>query len=263
MVGLASLASQRFGQGIAGLISGFPVIAASVSAILLWSAPLEKVQAIAHASYTSVPAAFAYTLAFAWCAHALHQRGQSPRWWQCLLAATVAFLSIGIALWIFRGPAWIHAVFALACPLITLALMPKASDQQPFNFAIPKLELLLRMLIAFAMAFALTWGTEHFPASWSGLILVWPVTGCVLPCFTVALYGAPATVQLLRGFTNGLLGFTMFFVAFAYLMQWGVRAGIAFLLAMLLAAISAYALWKTRQARRATPPTIPVAPPSM
>ncbi len=253
MVGLVSLLSQRFGQGVAGLLSGLPVIAATVTAVLMLEAPRESVAAIAHASYAAIPAAFAYTLAFSWVARWIEPRHPGPQaaWLLCLGGAALAFFVVGFglqALPIGHAP---RLLIALASPLLTLALMPRQPGQAPIAFRIPRVELGLRMAFAFLMAMVLMWSATRLSPAASGLVLAWPITGCVLPCFTIALYGSPATLQLLKGFANGLFGFTCFFAALASLLDAGLAAGPAFVLSLLAALAGAWVLLQLRRQRAA------------
>lgn len=252
MVGLVSLASQRFGQGLAGLLSGLPVIAATVTAVLMFDASRDKVQAIAHASYAAIPASFAYTLAFAWTAHLIRHKSLSANgsWWSCLGTAALAFFAVGLGLQALALPHFTALLLALASPIIVLMLMPRLQTAAPITFQIPRTELFLRMLIAFLMAFVLLASTERLSPSLSGLVLAWPITGCVLPCFTVALYGADATVQLLKGFATGLLGFTSFFAALAWLLGTAMSPWSAYLLSLLVALAAAWSLLQLRSVGR-------------
>lgn len=248
MVGLVSLASQRFGQGLAGLLSGLPVIAATVTAVLMLDASRDKVQAIAHASYAAIPASFAYTLAFAWVAFLIRHKplGAHRAWGICLAAAALVFFAIGLLLQTLAISHGVALVVALASPLITLALMPRPAVAAPITFQIPRTELFLRMFFAFVMACVLLASTERLSPAWSGLVLAWPITGCVLPCFTVALYGSDATIQLLKGFATGLLGFTVFFVTLAFLLDTKVSGWSAYGLSLLAALAAAWTLLQLR-----------------
>jgi hypothetical protein len=64
-----------------------------------------------------------------------------------------------------------------------------------------------------------------------------PVTGSIMPPFTLALYGSDALARLIRGFVAGLFGFTAFFFVVAVaVVPMGVTAGFA---AAILAALGA------------------------
>ena len=66
-----------------------------------------------------------------------------------------------------------------------------------------------------------------------------PITGSIMPPFTLALYGADSVARLTRGFVVGLTGFTTFFLVVALAaIPWGITA--AFVAAVLgaLAAVT-------------------------
>ena len=80
---------------------------------------------------------------------------------------------------------------------------------------IPAVELRLRLAAAFALAVVILWSAETFGAVVSGVLLSVPVTGSIMPPFTLALYGPDAVARLARGFVAGLIGFTAFFFVVA------------------------------------------------
>jgi hypothetical protein len=85
----------------------------------------------------------------------------------------------------------------------------------------------------------------------SGVLLSLPITGSIMPPFTLALYGADALARLLRGFVVGLSGFTAFFLVVALAAPaWGVAAAFA----TAVAAAMATALAVGRLPRRGSGP---------
>jgi hypothetical protein len=98
--------------------------------------------------------------------------------------------------------------------------------------AIPRLELYLRLVAAVALAAFIFWSAPRFGPVVSGILLSLPITGSIMPPFTLALYGPGALAGLLRGFVVGLAGFGTFFCIVAgALARWGV--GLAFSAAVL------------------------------
>jgi hypothetical protein len=72
----------------------------------------------------------------------------------------------------------------------------------------------------------------------SGVLLSLPITGAIMPPFTLALYGTDALARLLRGFVVGLSGFTAFFFVLALaLPAWGVTSAFAAAVATALSAV--------------------------
>jgi hypothetical protein len=89
------------------------------------------------------------------------------------------------------------------------------------------------------------------PAAWVGLLLALPITGSVLPAFTLPRHGTAATVALIRGFLRGLLGFVSFFLTLSLVLD-RATPGTAYIAAWAAALLVALALyfWQERLARR-------------
>jgi hypothetical protein len=101
-----------------------------------------------------------------------------------------------------------------------------------------------------AMAATIILGADTLPTAISGILLAVPITGTVLPCFTLPRYGAAATVSLMSGFLQGLHGFTAFFLALYWaLPRMGSAAAFCVALAAALAmaiAVQAARRWSRR-----------------
>jgi len=101
------------------------------------------------------------------------------------------------------------------------------------------MELRLRVAAAFALAAAILWSAPILGPVASGVLLSMPITGSILPPFTLALYGHDALARLARGFVVGLSGFTAFFlVVAAALPAWGIGAAFIAAVAAALAGVA-------------------------
>lgn len=202
---LSTLAARRWGHRIGGAVAGMPMIAAPIVAVLLIDQGPDQVRAIALGTLACLPAAILHIVSFA--------RGAALWPWQaCLVIALVVYGAAGALLAGLQLPAPAVCLLALAAPAIGLRLAPRAAAL-PGPVSVPQGELLLRVGAAVAMAAAVILGAGVFPPEVSGLLLAVPITGTVLPCFTLPRYGAAATASLLAGFVHGLHGFAAFFVA--------------------------------------------------
>jgi len=72
-----------------------------------------------------------------------------------------------------------------------------------------------RMVIPVALAGLILWSAPIFGPTVSGVLLSLPITGSIMPPFTLALYGPGALTRLIRGFVVGLTGFSSFFLVVA------------------------------------------------
>ena len=134
-----------------------------------------------------------------------------------------------------------HLLVALAVLALGGVAMPRLRIA-PGAVDIPHAELACRVAAALLVAWAIIRSAGVAPAALSGLLLAVPITGNVLPCFTLPRYGAAATVALLRGFVRGLSGFGAFFVTL-YLGLAAWPAGVAYAAAWIAALVVASALY--------------------
>ncbi len=242
---LSSLAARRGGHGLAGLVTGMPMIIGPILGLVLIDHGPTVTANVTWATITCFPATPLHALVFS---HAARRFS----WPVCLLLATLAFLLAACALsWLALPHGWAAALAAVS-PSLALALMPRrsvtllealgpnpTSPEAPTVVQIPANEVFFRIAAAVAMAAAILLGADYFPVFVSGLLLAIPIAGAVLPCFTLPRYGHAATVNLLKGFARGLNGFCAFCVALAVLLTL-VNPAAAFFLALCMAAAAAW-----------------------
>jgi hypothetical protein len=237
---LSSLVARRFGHGIGGTLAGMPMIAGPIMGFVLLQTGVAEVRAIALATLVCLPATVAHLIAFAW---------SSTRWpWPVsLLLANLAFFGLGALLPMLPLPPALSCVLALAVLAIGGTLMPRLPIARG-SVDIPQLELACRVVVAMAVAWLIIRSAGVVPAAVSGLLLAVPITGNVLPCFTLPRYGTAATVALLRGFVRGLSGFGAFFVTlYLGLAVWSAGAAYAAAWLAALAAAAGHYAWQHRQ----------------
>ncbi len=237
---LATLAARRFGHGVAGLLSGFPVIAGPIIFALMFELAAVEIEGVARATLAACPAAIAHIVTFAWLSRRFS-------WGACLVGAAVAFVAVGAVTTAAWMPGAVQIALAIAGPFVALRLMPRVHAVMG-AVPVPRLEIVMRLVATFVLAAAVLLSAQHVPAAISGLLLAWPISGSILPSFTLPVHGHAATVTLLRGFAIGLVGFVSFFVALVALLVAGVPKFVAFVVA---AGVSAGAGWLVHRARAA------------
>jgi hypothetical protein len=252
---LSSLAAKRGGHGLAGLVTGMPMIIGPILGLVLMDHGPGVTQKIAWATITCFPATPLHALVFS---HAARRCS----WPVCLMLATLVFLFAASFLsWLALPPGW-AAGLALVSPSLALACMPQTSlhtsgppgqDSKGLGTAIavqiPASEVFYRIAAAVAMAAAILLGADYFPVFVSGLLLAIPIAGAVLPSFTLPRYGHVATVNLLKGFARGLNGFCVFCIVLALLLN-VVDPVASFVLALCAAAAAAWLFKRRAQTRQ-------------
>lgn len=230
LIGGASLVGKHYGPVLAGVLSGLPVITGPILAVL-W---LEQ-----GAQYTAqvawmLPVGLVPLAAYLWV---FFRVSQHRGWLLSLCVGWAVFLLIALLCSALAGRYWLLVGIAIAAIIgVGIALPRSTAVHEPPT--LPRVELLARILAAFALVFVLTSATSWLGAEWTGLLAAFPVAGSVMPAFTLANSGSVATLRLLRGFVSGLLGLAGFSLSLALLLPvWG---GFSFLPAVLLALVLAW-----------------------
>jgi hypothetical protein len=242
-VWVASVAARRWGHAVSGYLGGLPMIGGPITLYLAIDYGPHFAARSATFTLAAILGQAAHLLAFS---HA----GRFGRWPLALAAGWASFLAVALA--VVRASPSPPLALALALAGLAAAWLwlprPRGAAPPP---AIPPAELRLRLVAAFVLAAAILAAARAFGPVVSGVMLSLPVTGSIMPPFTLALYGPDALAGLLRGFVVGLSGFAaFFFVLAAALAPLGVVAGFAAAVAGALAAVFAVA----RLARRGRKP---------
>jgi len=230
---LATLAARRWGHTVSGYLGGMPLIGGPITLFIAMDHGAGFAARSATFTLAAILGQGAHLLAFSHAA-----RAGAP-WPLALLAGWSAFaLAASASAWLEPGPAaaFVLAVAGLAAAWLFLPRPREAS----IPARIPPIEMRLRLAAAFVLAAAILWAADTFGPVASGILLSVPVTGSIMPPFTLALYGPDSVARLTRGFVVGLTGFTTFFLVVAVAtVPWGIAA--AFLAAVVgaLAAVMA------------------------
>ena len=207
-VWLASLAARRWGHSVSGYLGGMPLIGGPITFFL----------AMDHgAEFGARSATFTLAAVAAQAAHLVTYGAvgtQRKRWAMALLAGWTAFAVVASIVSRF---AWVAPAAGLAAAIGLASawrVLPRFTGVAALP-AVPRIELYLRLAAAVALAAFIFWGAARFGPVVSGILLSLPVTGSIMPPFTLALYGPDAVARLLRGFVIGLSGFSTFFFVVA------------------------------------------------
>ena len=230
-VWLASLAARRWGHAVSGYLGGLPLIGGPITFFLAVDLGVEFAARSALFTLAAIVGQAAHLLAFA---HVGRRRG----WVAALAAGWAAFALVGLAL----AALPLRPLPAVAAALAALAAawrwLPPVSGA-PSLPLVPPAELRLRLVAAFALAALILLAAPVFGPVASGILLSLPITGSIMPPFTLALYGAGAVARLTRGFVVGLSGFTAFFFVVAVTLgAWPVAASFAAAVAAALVAVA-------------------------
>ncbi|HUP30137.1 MAG TPA: hypothetical protein VM122_08190 [Usitatibacter sp.] len=229
-VWLASLAARRWGHKVSGYLGGMPLIGGPITLFL----------ALDHGEeFAARSALFTLAAIAAQATHLMllgHVGRRTGSWIAALLAGWCGFAVMALAVvQVPLSPA-IGLVLALAGLAAAWRWLPRYRGLASLP-GIPPLELRLRLAAAFLLAGFILWSAPIFGPVVSGVLLSLPITGSIMPPFTLALYGADALARLLRGFVVGLSGFAaFFFVVASATPAWGIAGAFTAAVASAMAA---------------------------
>jgi hypothetical protein len=228
-VWLASLAARKWGHSVSGYLGGFPLIAG----------PLTLYLALDHGTeFASHAATVTLAVVFAQSAHlmAFSHLAKRHRWPMALAGGWISFACVAVAVSLLPLDPSVALLLAALGLGAAWRFLPHPRENAPPP-AVPPLELQLRLVAAVVLAIVVMWGAALFGPVVSGVLLSMPITGSVMPPFTLALYGADAVARLTRGFVVGLCGFSSFFFTIAAgIVPMGIAAGLVTAIVVALAA---------------------------
>ncbi len=203
VVWLASLAARRWGHTVSGYLGGLPLIGGPITLYLALDHGAQFAAQSAVVTLAAIVGQAAHLTLFTYM-------GRRARWPVALLAGWTGFAvaAIGVAL-LPLTPAIALALAALSLAA-ALRAIERPQDEASLP-AVPPVELRLRLAAALVLAIVILAGAQEFGPVVSGVLLSVPVTGSIMPPFTLALYGPGALARLARGFVAGLSGFSAFF----------------------------------------------------
>lgn len=227
LVGGSTLAARRWGHGVGGVLSAFPLI---VGPVLLLAAERHGARFAAQAAGATLLGLVAlagFVLVYA-------RMSARTGWLPTLLIAWTAAAALGVA----AGRLEVGLLGACACAAGATAgaravLPAPARAVRPRG--LPAWDLPLRMALTAALILLLTAAANRFGPVAAGALSALPALASVLAASTHRRHGRDALLELLRGTVDGMAGFAVFCAVVGVLVD---RAGTApaFLLAFLAGA---------------------------
>jgi hypothetical protein len=245
LIGGASYAGRRWGEGIGGWLVGLPLTSAPVAFFLALDQDAAFVAAFAHGSLLGVVAETMFALGYGLAA----ARGPWPLGVAAgtlmFALATVAVADVGLGLVI---------LFLIGNAVLALALFafPRGSPA-PAVRPRPQWDIPARMLVATLLVLGLTQAAPALGARLAGIFSSFPVFASTLAVFAHRQQDAGAAVSVLRGLLFGLFGYTGFFLALGLAIE---PAGLApaFTAAILVnLSVQGLTLWVLRRPRTGAP----------
>ena len=228
LIYLVTLAGRRWGPGVAGWLSAFPIVAGPILFVLCIEQGAAFAASAAEGTLLAVGAILVFSLVYAW----------ASGWCKVAGSMALALLAWGAAVAALRSlPLPLPGASMLVwCALLVAARLFPAVPQAPAPAAalVPEArrsDLPWRMLAGAVLVLAVSTAAARLGARLSGFFAMFPVMGTVLVGFAHAGRGRADAVALLRGMVTGYVGFSVFCVVLAAQLREGA-VGSAFALAL-------------------------------
>ena len=206
LIGLAVLATRRWGPFVGGCIAGLPSISGPVSLFIALERGAPFAAAVAYNALLGVGAVGLFTLTYAWMA-------QRRPWYVALALAQGVFFAVGFVVGLLPHSMVLAVLVGLGGPPVTLWCMPRVPADMPVaprphtRWLVP-----VQMLLGAVLVGGITETAALLGAQWSGVMAFYPVMISILAPFCHATLGPHAARQLLAGLMTGFVGGTSFTV---------------------------------------------------
>jgi uncharacterized membrane protein (GlpM family) len=201
LIGGITLAGRRWGPGVAGWLSAFPVLAAPILLFLALEQGISFAAAAARGTLLAVLAILVFGISYSWTAVRFPWKFSLVVAFGCYACAVVCLLL------------WKPSV-VVAAPVVLLALVIA-------GFVFPVLpvgaasgfrsnDLVWRMLAGAALVVFITQFSSRLGPFLSGLLAMFPVMLSVLAVFSHRDSGAASAIRLIQGAVLGYFAFAAF-----------------------------------------------------
>lgn len=210
LVAIVSLAGQRFGPAIAGLLTGLPIVAGPIFVLLTLEQGTEFGIQAASATLLGLVAFAGFNISYGWSC-------RTKKWPWSLLIGLLTFFALSGVLSRLSLPLWAVWLTAAAIPMVGPLCFPQVQHSIAKN-PLPRIELVLRMLASGLLVWLLMQAAAVTGPKFAGLLTPFPIAASVLAVFSHRQGGPFAAISLLRGVVLGLFGFVAFFTTISLLL---------------------------------------------
>lgn len=196
-----TFAGRRWGPGVAGWLSAFPILSGPILLVLALEQGPEFAAQAAHGTLLAVLAILVFSLAYAWTA-------MRRTWPDCLLVALCCW---GLAVLALReldtglGLSFVAVLVALLLAPLAFPRVPRWVRGRAVGGDLP-----WRMAAAVTLVLAVSALAASVGPRLSGLFAMFPVMSTVLVGFSHRQSGGAFAVRLLRGMVAGYFAFACF-----------------------------------------------------
>jgi hypothetical protein len=218
LIGAVTLAGVRWGPGIAGWLSGFPIVLGPILFFIALDQGPEFGSTAALGTLLGIPGLLAFNAAYA-------QAATKTSWPLSLLYALLSYGATVYLMILLSPPLWFRVVLAIVVLSFGSRLFPQLpATRTPVGQSTPRLEIVFRMLAAAGLVLVVTYFAANLGPQLSGVLAVFPLISIVLAPFSHHYSGAGFVTHLLKGVIFGWYALVVFCLLLYLLLP---RGGVA------------------------------------
>ena len=239
LIALITLAGRRWGQGFAGWLGSFPIVAGPVLLVLALENGNQFGAEAALAALAGVTPSMVFYVVYT-------RLAQFGAWPWVVLASLTVWAMVAALLLAAASPLWVVLPLTAAALYAAPRLMPPPAvvEARPAH----PLELPARMLTGAAVTLLSSELGRIGGSSLSGYAALFPSIGLIVAAFNHAQTSAAAATAFLRGMTRGMWSVAAFCLALSFVLPRGTLP-VAFLLAVGVALMT-HAAFRPRRGSR-------------
>ena len=236
-VALIAIVGRKWGAKLAGLLSGFPVIAGPIIYFLYIDHGLELALAAASAAVAGVVPLSSFCFTYAWMA-------KRYSWVACELVSLLVYALLCIFVVRLGFDVYTNFALALIVVIAQILLSPRHS-QIVGNTPASNIEISVRMLAAACLVVVVTYFAEALGTGYSGVLAAFPLASSVIAVFSHKNHSAFHAMDSLKSLKFGLLSMPVFFFSLAFLANY-ISFHVAFVFSIITALAIQAGIWSSR-----------------
>lgn len=210
VIAMVTLAIQKWGSKIGGLIGSMPWVAGPILLFFI----LEQGTAFGihsiQGSMTGILALISFCVSYSAFSRKLS-------WLPTLILSYGIYTATAVIMNALQLSLIVRYVLVMSVVLTALRFFPTPTSQSTNARRLP-FDIPIRMGVATLFVLIITGLASILGPNWSGILTPFPILTSVLAIFSHTLQGSNAAITTLRGLVTGLLGFTTFLFLQAFLL---------------------------------------------
>lgn len=206
-VAIVAVTGRRWGAGLAGLLSGLPIIAGPILYFIYLENGLVFAQSAAAATVSGIIALSTFCFSYAWLCTRFG-------WKLSLLLSASVYLLTALLVGTLNMHVTTAVLLAFTVLLLQMYFSPALEDAR-LSAPASNYEIVCRMVFSLLLVLGITHFVNLLGATYSGIFAAFPIAGSTIALFSHRNYSAAHAIRSLKSMKQGLISMLAFFYVLA------------------------------------------------